>query len=58
MMAAPENCGFKSASKGAKGKNQPAPIEGRYRKDQLLDGQSWQPVQQNAPGDLLNSVNA
>ena len=34
--AAPENYGFKSGSKGAKGENQPAPIEGRYRKDQFL----------------------
>jgi hypothetical protein len=34
--AALENYGFKSESKGAKGKNQPAPIEGRYQKDQPL----------------------
>jgi hypothetical protein len=34
--AALENYGFKAESKGAKGKNQPAPVEGRFQKDQPL----------------------
>jgi hypothetical protein len=34
--AALENYGFRAESKGAKGKNQPAPVEGRYQKDQPL----------------------